>query len=153
MHTWTKVPSTQLIWVQPTNPGYRVLNRQSYHQWWLIEATLIVEDPGVSPGIIRYSFTERGRMGGWVGLAARGDREICWYSLHGESKLDRSHCSTIVYPLSVLGPLLIVNGITRITRKTNLSKYWKTYHWKTFYSSLACAVIQVTQVISNKLNR
>ena len=30
---------------------------------------------------------------------ARGDREICWYDLHGESNLGRPHGSTMVYPL------------------------------------------------------
>ena len=39
--------------------------------------------PRVSPGIVRYSFTDLGRMEGWVGLAARGGREIWWYDLHG----------------------------------------------------------------------
>ena len=50
--------------------------------------------PRVSPGIIRYSFTDLGRMEGWVGIAARGDREICWYDLHGESNPGRSHSRT-----------------------------------------------------------
>ena len=32
-------------------------------------------------------------------LVARGSREICWYDLHGESKLSHSHSSTMVYPI------------------------------------------------------
>ena len=54
--------------------------------------------PGVNPGIILYSFIDLGRMEGWVGLAARGCREICWYDLHGESNSGCSHGSTLVYP-------------------------------------------------------
>ena len=38
--------------------------------------------PRVSPGIIRYSFTNLGRMEDLVDLAVRGHREICWYDLH-----------------------------------------------------------------------
>ena len=51
--------------------------------------------PGVSPGIIRYSFTNLGRMEGWVSLAARRGGEIWWYDLHGESSPGRSHGSTM----------------------------------------------------------
>ena len=43
-------------------------------------------------------------MEGWVGLAARGGREICWYDLHGESHPGRSHGSTMVYPLCYFLP-------------------------------------------------
>ena len=55
--------------------------------------------PWVLPGIMRYSFTDLARMEGWVGLAVRGGREICWYDLHRESNLGRSQGSTMVYPL------------------------------------------------------
>ena len=55
-----------------------VVDGSNPQRWWL----------GVSPGIVWYSFTDLGRMNGWVSLAARGDKEICWYHLHGESILD-----------------------------------------------------------------
>ena len=55
--------------------------------------------PGVSPSIIRYSFTDLGRMEGWVGLAALEGREICWYNIYGEWNPGRSHGSTVVYQL------------------------------------------------------
>ena len=44
-------------------------------------ATLTVDDPDLAP--VLYSFTNLVKMEDWVGLAARGGREICWYDLHG----------------------------------------------------------------------
>ena len=55
--------------------------------------------PRVSPGIIRYSFTDLGRMEGWVVLAVQGGREIWWYNLHRDSNPGRRHGRTMVYPL------------------------------------------------------
>ena len=55
--------------------------------------------PRVRPGTIQCSFTELGKLEGWVGLAAGGVRKISWYDLHGESKPDRWHRSTIIHPL------------------------------------------------------
>ena len=37
-------------------------------------------------------------MEAWVGLAAGGDREICWYDLHKELNLSRWYGSTMFYP-------------------------------------------------------
>ena len=56
-------------------------------------ATLVVDDPELAPGLSgpHLSTSEE-----WK---ARGDREICWYDLHGESNLGRPHGSTMVYPL------------------------------------------------------
>ena len=63
------------------------------NRWW----------PGVSQVIIWYLFINPGRVEDWVGLAARGDREICWYDLLGKWNPGRSHSSTMVYPLSRQG--------------------------------------------------
>ena len=52
-----------------------VVNGSNHHRRW----------SRVSPGITRYAFANLGRKEGWVGLATRGGREICWYDLHGES--------------------------------------------------------------------
>ena len=56
-------------------------------------ATLIVNDPELAPVLSgpHLSTSEE-----WK---ARGDREIRWYDLHGESNLGRPHGSTMVYPL------------------------------------------------------
>ena len=66
-----------------------MVDRRNPHCWW----------PGCSPGITWYSFTNLRGMEGSVGLAARGDREICCYDLHGEWNSCCSHGSTIIYPL------------------------------------------------------
>ena len=58
-----------------------VVDGSSLHRRW----------PRVSSGIIWYSFTDLGRMEGWVGLAAPVGREICWYDLQGESSPNRLH--------------------------------------------------------------
>ena len=63
-------------------------------------ATLIVDELGVSPSIIRYSFTDLGKMEGCIGLAARGEREKYCYDLHRNLNWNRLHGSTMVYPLS-----------------------------------------------------
>ena len=93
MHTWTKdMGATYRPGIVGTKPSVIppvVADGSNPYRRW----------PGVSPGIIRYSFTDPGRMEGWVGLAARGGREICWYELHGESNLCRVHGDTMVYSL------------------------------------------------------
>ena len=48
-HLNRKVPSTQLIWVRPTDPGSLALSRRSYHQWWPMGANLIVDGPELAP--------------------------------------------------------------------------------------------------------
>ena len=83
--------------VRPTGPGSQVLSRRSYHQWWSMGATLVVDDPELAPVL---SGTHLPTSKGWkVGLAARGGRKIWWYDLHGESNPCRSHGSTMVYSL------------------------------------------------------
>ena len=54
--------------------------------------------PRVSPSIVQYSLNDLGRMEDWVGLAARGGREIWWYNLYGESNPGHSDGSTMLYP-------------------------------------------------------
>ena len=71
--------------------------------------------PGVSHSIIRYSFTDLGRMEGWVGLAAQAYNEICWYDHHGKSNPGRSHGSRMVYPLCVFA---LKNSYCKTFRKT-----------------------------------
>ena len=56
-------------------------------------ATIIVDGPELAPVL---SGTHLPTSKGWK---ARGGREICWYDLHRESNLDRSHGSKMVYPL------------------------------------------------------
>lgn len=71
-HTWTTyttVGHIRLVVVDGSNP----------HSRWL----------GVSPGIIRCSFTDLGSMEDWAGLTTRGYRGIYWYN-HGESNPGRS---------------------------------------------------------------
>ena len=65
-----------------------VAGSNPHHRW-----------PGVRPGNIPNLFTDLGRIEDWVGLAARGSREICWNDLRGESNPGRLHGSTMVYPL------------------------------------------------------
>ena len=66
-----------------------MVDRSNPHRRW----------PRVRPGIIRYSFTERGRMESWISLVPRAGREIWWYDRHGESNSCHSYCSTMVSPL------------------------------------------------------
>ena len=49
MHTWTEIPSAQLTWARPTDPESKVRSRRSYHRWWSMGATLIVDDPELAP--------------------------------------------------------------------------------------------------------
>ena len=86
--------------VRPSDPGSKVLSRRSVIPLVVINGNNpLCRWPGVSPGIIRYSFTDLGWIEGWFGLAARGNREICWYDLHWYSNPGRSHGSTVVYPI------------------------------------------------------
>ena len=67
--------------------------------------------PGVTYGIIWYSFTNLWRMEGYVGLAVRGYREICWCYIHRESNPGRLHSSIMVYPLLQLFCTMIYTKI------------------------------------------
>ena len=80
---WPWVASTWLSVIPPM-----VVDGSNPHSWW----------SRVSPGIIWYSFTDLGRIEGWVGLTAPGDLEICWYDVHGELNLGCLHGSTMAYP-------------------------------------------------------
>ena len=75
----------QSTWVWSADMRLHVLSRRSYHQWWLMKPHR--RWPGVSLGIIRYAFNDLWRMEGWVGLAARGDKQICWHELPRDIKL------------------------------------------------------------------
>ena len=73
-------------------------------------------------------------MEDWVGLAARGGREIRWYDLHGESNPGRSHGSTMVYPLCC----------SRLNWIISVPKWefkWCSFHlrYKTFFF-ISCAL-------------
>ena len=83
--------------------------------------------PGVSPGIIRYSFTDLGGMDGWVGIALRGGREIYWYGIHGVSNTGRWHGSTMVNPLCyshLLQMLRVYYSTMTWIKNTKLSGYY-----------------------------
>ena len=61
-------------------------------------ATLIDNDPELDPvSSDTHLQTSDGRRK--VGLAARGDRWICWYDLYGKLNPGHSHGSTMVYPI------------------------------------------------------
>ena len=52
MHTWTDIPSTQLISMQPTDPRSQILSLQLYHPCCSMRATLIVYDLELAPVLV-----------------------------------------------------------------------------------------------------
>ena len=68
-------------------------------RWRPMGLTLIVNELELAPVLYGTRLPTSESWKAVFCLVTRGSREICWYDLHGESKLSHSHSSTMVYPI------------------------------------------------------
>ena len=128
IHVWSFIYEINFLQFS-TNPPLVVVDGNNPHFQW----------PGVSPGIIRYSFMDLGIMEGWVGRATREYMEIFWYGLHVEWNTGFLYGSTLVYPLcyNCLGTGNYVHKLS--SHLKSLSQFLKRFqdHLKLSLFSLA----------------